>query len=83
MTKKPHCLIDVEVAAALSKLLDRAGRKKPNKPIFFCRKCEKQVEPHFGDNNQGYHIGHHFEHSDKNSECKGESLKANRKRVVR
>ncbi len=44
MSKKPECLIDVEVAAALNELLYCTTGLHPN-PGFRCPQCHEFVKP--------------------------------------
>jgi hypothetical protein len=61
MPEKPHCEIDVEVAAALTELLYRAAGNHKN-PGFRCPLCKQLVSPHHTEGHGKYRVGGYFTH---------------------
>jgi hypothetical protein len=58
-----RCLISVDTALALRKLIDSTGLEVPNGNLgFMCPECKRSVKPHEGDSA-------HFEHLRRNSNC--------------
>jgi competence CoiA-like predicted nuclease len=67
MAKLKECLIRVEQASAIRRVVTELGLKMPKgKLAFRCPKCKRPVRPHVG---YGKKPAPHFEHLSKNLRC--------------
>jgi|HubBroStandDraft_6_1064221.scaffolds.fasta_scaffold794523_2 competence CoiA-like predicted nuclease len=67
MANLKECLIPVELASAIRRVVTETGSKIPKgRPTFRCPECRKPVRPHVSS---GGKLEAHFEHVKKNLKC--------------
>ncbi len=67
MAQMTECLISVELASALRRLVSELGLKMPTGRFAFrCKSCGRPVKPHVSADGK---LAPHFEHLTKNMNC--------------
>jgi hypothetical protein len=67
MAKLTECVIGVELASAIRRVINETGSKMPRSKLAFrCPECRRPVRPHVSAEGK---LESHFEHFKRNPNC--------------